>query len=216
MSTFSMVGTRPLTDDEIKKCLDSFEGHKYQLRNQALFILGLNTGFRIAELLSLKISDIRPFKEITDYLTVERRNMKKKGSGRTVILNDTCKIYLKRYLDNFEVLFAIPPEGHIYLFKSQKTKPFPNQPISTRQGNEVLYNVFDDNEMTGKLASHSMRKTYAKEIHKALGSDISKTRIALGHKDISSTQHYLSFNNEEVHEAMRSLNIGSSTLDPKS
>src|ERR1700689_5363425 len=98
-----MIGTRPLTDDEIRRCIDSFDGHKYQLRNKALFILGLNTGFRISELLSLTIGDVRPFKVITDYLTVERKNMKKKTQGRTVILNDMCKTYLKDYLDNFEV-----------------------------------------------------------------------------------------------------------------
>lgn len=200
-----MIGTRPLTDEEINKCLDSFFGHKYDIRNKAMFILGLNTGFRISEILSLKIKDVKPFNDITDYLTVQRKNMKNKKQSRTVVLNETCKKYLKEYLENFEKLFSVQPKPEFYLFKSQKGE---NRPISTRQGNEILYFIYDDNKLTGKLASHTMRKTYAKNMHKLLGEDITKTQIALGHRDLSSTRHYLSFNNEEVMNAMKNLNLG--------
>jgi site-specific recombinase XerD len=202
-----MIGCRPLNDEEIKKCMRAFAGHKYELRNRALFVLGLNTGFRIRELLSLKIKDVRPYKEITDYLTVNKKNMKGNISSRTVVLSDICKQYLREYLDNFETLFELPADREYYLFKSQKGE---NQPISTRQGNEILYEVFEANELGGKLSSHAMRKTFAKKIHESLDRDITKTQVALGHRDISSTQHYLSFDNDEVSNAMRNLNIGAS------
>jgi site-specific recombinase XerD len=200
-----MIGTRPLTDEEIQKCIGSFEISKYSIRNRALFILGLNTGFRISEILSLKIKHVKPYREITDYLTVERRNMKKKQQSRTVVLNETCKQYLRDYLYEYAALFRVEPTPEMYLFKSQKGT---NRAISTRQGNEILYKVYDLNEMTGKLATHSMRKTFAKNVHKSLGNDITKTQIALGHRDLSSTRHYLSFDNEEVFDAVRNLNLG--------
>jgi site-specific recombinase XerD len=200
-----MKGCRPLNDDEINTCLNSFEG-KYKLRNQAMFILGMNTGYRVNELLSLKIKDVMPYSNISDYVTVQRANMKQKIEGRTIILNETAKQYLKNYLDKFEEIYGKVIDKDYYLFKSQKSD---NKPISTRQATGVLYLVYRGNEMTGKLATHTMRKTYAKNVHEKLGNDIILTQKAMGHKQITSTQHYLSFDNKVIDQAICDLNIGS-------
>lgn len=48
---------RPLTNEEIQTCLNSFKGG-YSKRDLAIFTLGLATGFRIKEILSLRIRDI--------------------------------------------------------------------------------------------------------------------------------------------------------------
>lgn len=202
-----MKGCRPLNSDEINECLNSFEG-KYKLRNQAMFILGLNTGYRVKELLSLKIKDIMPYSKIADYVTVQRANMKKKVESRTIVLNNTAKQYLKNYLDNFEEIYGKPIDKSFYLFKSQKSD---NKAISTRQATGVLYLVYRDNEMTGKLATHTMRKTYAKNIHEKLGNDIVLTQRAMGHRQITSTQHYLSFDNKVIDQAISGLNLGGRT-----
>jgi integrase len=52
-----MKGCRPLTDTEITEVLQSFAG-RYALRDKALFVLGLLSGFRISELLSLRVQDV--------------------------------------------------------------------------------------------------------------------------------------------------------------
>jgi|ERR1700753_146590 len=200
-----MKGCRPLTAEEITDCLNSFQG-KYKLRNQAMFILGMNTGYRVNELLSLKIKDIMPYSKIADYVTVQRANMKKKIESRTMLMNETVKQYLKNYLDNFKEIYGKPIDKNYYLFKSQKSD---NKAISTRQATGVLYMVYRNNEMTGKLATHTMRKTYAKNVHEKLGNDILKTQKAMGHKQITSTQQYLSFDNKIIDQAISDLNLGS-------
>ncbi len=48
---------RPLTDEEIQKCLTSFDG-KYGKRDLAIFTLGCACGFRISEILSLRVKDV--------------------------------------------------------------------------------------------------------------------------------------------------------------
>jgi integrase len=53
-----MQGSRPLTDEEVGLVAKSFSG-VYAQRNKALFILGVRTGFRIGELLSLRVSDVQ-------------------------------------------------------------------------------------------------------------------------------------------------------------
>jgi len=52
-----MKGCRPISNEEIAKVAQSFKG-RYRLRDQAFFKLGLKTGFRVAELLSVRLEDV--------------------------------------------------------------------------------------------------------------------------------------------------------------
>ena len=52
-----MKGTRPLDNSEIRLVSACFDG-TYQVRNRSLFMLGVSTGGRISELLSLQIGDV--------------------------------------------------------------------------------------------------------------------------------------------------------------
>ena len=51
-----MKGTRPLDNDEIRQVSACFTG-TFETRNRGLFMLGVSTGGRISELLSLTIGD---------------------------------------------------------------------------------------------------------------------------------------------------------------
>ena len=52
-----MKGTRPLDNNEIRLVSACFTG-TYEVRNRGLFMLGVSTGGRISELLSLTIGDV--------------------------------------------------------------------------------------------------------------------------------------------------------------
>lgn len=52
-----MKGTRPLDNDEIRSVSTCFTG-TFEIRNRGLFMLGVSTGGRISELLSLQIGDV--------------------------------------------------------------------------------------------------------------------------------------------------------------
>ena len=52
-----MKGTRPLDNDEIRLVSACFTG-TFEARNRGLFMLGVSTGGRISELLSLTIGDV--------------------------------------------------------------------------------------------------------------------------------------------------------------
>ena len=51
-----MKGTRPLDNDEIRRVSTCFTG-TFEARNRGLFMLGVSTGGRISELLSLRVAD---------------------------------------------------------------------------------------------------------------------------------------------------------------
>ena len=63
-----MKGTRPLDNKEIRLVSACFNG-TFEIRNRGLFMLGVSTGGRISELLSLQIGDVyQNGKPVTDLL----------------------------------------------------------------------------------------------------------------------------------------------------
>ena len=63
-----MKGTRPLDNSEIRLVSACFTG-TFATRNRGLFMLGVSTGGRISELLSLQIGDVyQNGKAVTDLL----------------------------------------------------------------------------------------------------------------------------------------------------
>ncbi len=63
-----MKGTRPLDNTEIRRVSACFTG-AFETRNRGLFMLGVSTGRRISELLSLTIGDVyQNRRAVTDLL----------------------------------------------------------------------------------------------------------------------------------------------------
>ena len=194
-----MKGCRPLNHEEEELITRSFAG-TYATRDRAIFVLGTKSGFRISELLSLKIGDVVQNARPVDRVYVRRRNMKKKIEGRSVILHPEAKQALAKWLVQLRRQGSISDDS--YLFRSRKGL---NRPISRVQYYKVLREAFDANELTGKLGTHTMRKTFANKVYDGLDRDLVKTAQALGHKNINSTVQYLSFRQEDIDEAILQL-----------
>jgi len=188
-----MTGCRPLTNKEIEKVISKLNEGLQAKRNIALFVLGVTSGFRIQEMLALKVKDVFKNGKITDFVSVSRQHMKKKLEGRTVKINNDGKEALLSYITENELC------PNSFLFPSRKD---PSRAIDRIQAWRILKNVFDSVGMTGKLGTHSLRKTFAKNMHKFLDNDIVQTQSALGHRNIASTLHYLSVNQENVDKAI--------------
>jgi site-specific recombinase XerD len=70
-----MNGCWLLSDEEVQIISRSFGG-TFGKRNKALFVVGYRTGFRISELLSLRVGDVQQHGKIVDHMTVQRKHMK--------------------------------------------------------------------------------------------------------------------------------------------
>jgi integrase len=57
----------------------------------------------------------------------------------------------------------------------------------------------------GNVSTHTLRKTFAKFAYELLGGKLEKVRVALGHKSITSTIAYLSFNHDDIDSAMMAI-----------
>jgi len=194
-----MRGCRPLNDEEVYDVSRSFWG-EHARRDRALFLLGVKSGFRISELLSLRLRDVVQAGRLVERVTVERRNMKKKLEGRTVLLHPEARAALAAWLDELGKFWELT--GDTFIFQSRKGG---NRSITRVQAYRILHEACDSCEMTGKLGTHSMRKTFANKVYDALDNDLVKTQRALGHRNVNSTVQYLSFREEEIDEAILSM-----------
>ncbi len=194
-----MKGCRPLAEDEAAVVSQSFGG-TYAARDKALFLLGLKSGFRISELLSLKVGDVYQRGRLVDRVTVARAHMKKKTEGRTVVLHPEAKAALAAWLKALQATAELLPT--MALFQSREGV---NRPISRVQAWRILEDAYATNGLTGKLGTHSLRKTFANRVYDKLGHDLVKTQRALGHKNVNSTVSYLSFREEEIDAAILAM-----------
>lgn len=188
------IGTRSLSDSEVALMLSNL--HNY--RDKVLFTLGIKTGFRISELLSIKVSDLREHNgTLKDRVIVSRASMKGKHHSRSVPISQTTKQCLEVYISSL-------PSTQVYLFESQKHGRM-NRVTAWRSIKDAAVK----SNLTGKIATHSLRKSYSKKIYEASGNDLLRTSKALGHQSIQSTVSYLQFiTSTEIDDLILSVEDG--------
>lgn len=204
-----MKGCRPLTLDEVRRASRAFGGY-HAVRNHCLFVLGVNAGFRISEMLSLRIRDVVRGRLVVREVAVPRRAMKGKREGRTVYLAPVARQAIWRQID------ALHAAGswHVdtFLFRSRNAR---NRPIRRETAWRILQEAFGSVGIVGKVGCHALRKTFANMVYEfMLARVVSGEPVdpfyevvkALGHADPKSTTAYLAFRNERVRAAV--LHIG--------
>lgn len=185
-----MSGCRALSDSEVQAVLAQLE----HPRDRALFILGLRTGFRISELLSLTINDVFDGTQIRDRVRILKANLKGKSQSREVVLHPQARealavIVRRRY--------HLPGEA---LFQSRTGYGA----ISRVQAHRILKAAYAKANVTGRVATHTMRKTFAHKVYNALKHDLVATKDALGHSSILNTIKYLAPNQSAIDSAVLS------------
>lgn len=185
---------------------------KMATRNLALFLLGANTGFRITELLSLRLGDVlEDDGRIKTRIMVSRRFMKGKRSSRNVYLNEFARKGLRPWLVVLREGCVIHRDDFVF-----RSYGHGNKAIGRVQAWKIMTKVYKAAGLTGKLGTHAMRKTFANNIYQQLlnrvagGEAIDAFRAvskALGHSDIKSTDQYLSFRTEEIDETIAGVGV---------
>lgn len=188
-----MRGCRPFSESEVQRITRSFSG-RYAKRDRALFILGVRSGLRISELLSLELKDVlSPRGGLLERVYIRRKHTKGKTSGRSVVLHPEAISALAEW-----ILVRKATRG-THVFHSQKNS---KKPLDRRSAWRILNDQFVALRLPGPLGTHSMRKTFAAKVFKNLGRDLFKTQRALGHRHVTSTTCYLSFDEREIDRAI--------------
>ena len=174
-----MTGMNPFEENMITQIADNLSD-----RDKALFFLGLTTGLRISEMLSLKVKDVYSNGKVKSSLYIEKKNTKKKIEGKSKAIVEPAFTALTQYLSNRNILNGDEP-----LFLSRKA----GQSINRRTYFAILKKACIQAGIDSRVGTHSMRKTYAKKVYEVAEGDYMQCKLMLNHKSLSSTESYLQF-----------------------
>ena len=199
-----MRGTRPIDNTEIIQVAGCFDG-TFEVRNRCLFMLGVSTGGRISELLSLTIGSVWQNGSAVTALLFDKSIVKGKEFSRTVPVN----IDGRRAIDD---LVAWHSERYGNTEASRPLFPSRNgrgkKKMTTRAAHNVLKQAFEKAGLNGHLATHSLRKSFAQRLYDRTG-DIFAVQEMLGHKSVATTQRYLGVNYASVRDALEKIAVSS-------
>jgi integrase len=188
----------PLTRIQVKTVLKTTP----LLRDQALLTLGFQTGFRIAELLSLTVGEVTDiYGQVKSIITVAKSRMKGKQFSRTVKLNSDTQRVLSKLVKKLKQHNRARRTDALF----QSRQGYKGKALGARQVNNIIKELFAKAGCVGNFSSHSFRKTFAEECRRLFRGDILKIQKALGHSDIRNTIRYLSYDNEEILEVIGSI-----------
>jgi site-specific recombinase XerD len=196
-----MKGTRPLSTDEIIAVSKEFDG-TYEIRNRSLFMLGVSVGGRISELLALKVSDVWQNGQPVSDLLFQKNVVKGKETARMIPINQDGRQAISELIDwHTEQYGDLDPKR--LLFQSRQ-----GGSISRSQAHLILEEAFNKAGLNGKLATHSMRKSFAQRLWKATKNPDLFSEM-MGHKTWAGLNDYvMPPSYEELRENMPKPIIG--------
>lgn len=188
---------KKLTDSEIRRIDRCLIGTRHEIRNRAIFFLGLGSGMRISEIASLTIKDVMPHGELLEEIVLEKHSTKSKRS-RTIFITQQAFEILQDYID--QRMEAEELDLNSPLFPSQKN---PKKPLSPNAATKLLKKMFEDAGV-GNASSHSMRRTHGDTLRRN-GADLKLIQDQLGHANIQTTAIYFGISDEERKGAIRGM-----------
>ena len=158
---------------------------KQSERDYLLFLLGINTGLNITELLDIRISDLLEEEaSIRDFYTVKKNSLQ---DEHKVYLNQKVKKEILHYIQ----VSQLPLES--YLFQSKKSKDH----LSRQQAYRIIHQAAEDLGIGSNIGTNSMRKTFGYHAYKR-GVAISLLQRHFNHSTKQETYKFLGINKEEV------------------
>ena len=199
-----MKGTRPLNNSEISRVSSAFTG-MYEVRNRGLFMLGVSTGGRISELLSLRVGDVYQNGTAVTDLLYDKSIVKGGETSRAVPVNvdgrEAIDALIAWHRETYQNTKADRP-----LFCSRQKSG--RVPMHRQTAHDILKDAFTAAGLNGKLATHSLRKSFAQRVYEQSG-DIYLVQELLGHKSVSTTQRYLGVDWASAREAVEGMALAS-------
>lgn len=163
----------------IKKMLHS------EPRNLLMFVMGINSGLRIGDLLKLKAGQVRDLEPGHPVLIKEQKT----GKPNVLVINKPIYNALNYYFRKLQ------PADNDYLFKSRK---YPDKPMTVSNANLLIKKWTKAINLPGNYGTHTLRKTwgYCQRVHYGVGIDIIQARF--NHASQKTTKAYLGIQSQEV------------------
>ncbi len=188
----SSTFVEPIRDErDIQFIIQLLKDHS---RDQLLFILGINTGIRVTDLLLLRVGDLRYLSHGQAHQIKETKT----GKRNVIVMNKTIRSCLDRYIEELD------PADRSFLFESLKKDPDGNpQPIKIHHVNKLVKKWVKSINLTrGNYGARTLRKTwgYQQRMKFNVGFEVIAKRY--NHASPRETMRYLGIEDKEVHDIL--------------
>lgn len=179
-----LIDVQPIRDlkklEDMKWALKRFCGE----RDYILFLIGINTGLRVSDILKLKAKDLKN----KTYIMIQEGKTKKPR-----------KIYLSNIYD--EINEYIKTLDSAFMFPSRKG----DKAISAIQAYRQIQKAADMAEIQN-VGTHTMRKSFGYWFYKQT-KDVAKLQMILNHSKPEVTLRYIGITEEEIEDNMKTFKL---------
>lgn len=201
-----MNAVEPIRDIKMIKNLRSILKSQ-STRNELLFILGINVGIRISDILKLRVMDLfKPNKAPRDYVVITEE---KTAKTKKFYLGDIVKKVLETLVRENPYI-----QTSDYIFKSRKGE---NSPITRQQAYRILNSAAErlglverDDKGTlisGEIGTHTLRKTFGYHAFNS-GTSLELLMDIFNHSSKSQTLRYIGITEEQKKDVYLQSNLG--------
>lgn len=179
---------QPLRDkndiENIKQVL-----RKQSTRNYMLFLIGINIGMRISDLIILQKKHIKG--------KCENFRVKEKKTGKIniYVIPTSIKEELAKYVEHMEITDYLFPSPYKY-----------NAPITPRQAYNIIHNSAQQVGVKENIGTHSLRKTFGYWFYKNTG-DIVMLQMIFGHSDVDITRRYIGLTDNKINAVVKKFSL---------
>ncbi len=171
-----------LSDEEIRAILNTFGTSPSDARNQTLFMILLDTGLRIGELINRKLEDIQMDE---GYLKVLGKGKKE----RIVPIGNNAQKALQRYLFRFRPKPINPVINNVFLSRSSNP--------STENSMKLMFTRLAKRSGVCRLHAHLCRHTFATRFL-INGGDVFTLQQILGHSTLEMVSRYVNLASSHI------------------
>ncbi len=180
-------------------------------RDNMLFIVGINFGLRVSDLLQLRFNQLinEDFSFRLTFPVLEKKTSKtrKVAKNRYITINEAVIEAVILYLQHSKCRLDD------YMFKSESNRGSNvNRPMSRMSVDRILKEVADTLDIHAKVATHTLRKTFGYHQMVMSGNDPRKLLLLqkiFGHSTSMQTLDYIGITQEEIEDAYLGMNLGS-------
>ena len=178
---------QPIRDIEIIEKVKN-ELLKSGYRDYLLFIMGINTGLRISDLLKIRVEDVR---NKTHLIITEQKTDKQKR----FLINNGLKEHLDSYIQNLK--------DNDYIFQSRQGY---NKPLTRVQAYRIINTAVKNTGVADQIGTHTLRKTFGYH-HYQKFKDIAILQSIFNHSAPSVTLRYIGINDDMRDKTIEDFNL---------
>ena len=187
-----MEFVQPIRDKEKIKTI-KFILKNRSLRDYCLFVLGINSGLRISDLLKLRIADVLERGKVKERITLRE---KKTNKFKDFPLSKGTRQALAEYLKTREYQINEP------LFISRTNKGF----LTRQQAYLILNDVAKQVGISDKIGTHTLRKTFGYHAYNS-GYNIELIQKLFNHSAPSITLRYIGITQDEMDDVYLNIDL---------